>query len=317
MPRRIDPATAIPSAGPSAATAQATLSLDGQAIAVVAADRGLHVVATPIGNLGDITLRALKILAGVDLIACVDTRITRRLLARYAIATRLVAYHDHNADKVRPMLLARLARGESLALVSDAGTPLVSDPGFRLVCEAIAEGHPVTTAPGATSAISALILSGLPSDRFFFEGFLPARSAARRKRLAVLKDIPATLIFFESAKRLAASLADLAAVLGPREAAIAREMTKRFEETRRGILDALAAAYAAAPPPKGEIVIVVAPPGEAEAPDEADIDALLKELLATLSVRDAAAEAVRRTGLSRKGLYARALELTAAAGRRR
>jgi len=313
LPRRIDPAAA----GTDADAVPRTLLLEGRRVAVAAPDPGLYVVATPIGNLGDVTLRALKILAGADLIACEDTRVTRRLTAHYGIAAPLVAYHDHNAEKVRPILLERLAQGESLALVSDAGTPLVSDPGFRLVAEAIAQGHAVTAAPGASAAIGALILSGLPSDRFFFEGFLPAKSAARRRRIAALKDVPGTLLFFESPRRLAASLADLVSVLGPRRAAVAREMTKRFEETRRGTLDTLAADYAAMPPPKGEIVIVVAPPGAAEAPDEADVDALLAELLANLSVRDAAAAAAERTGLARKHLYGRALKLAGASGRRR
>jgi 16S rRNA (cytidine1402-2'-O)-methyltransferase len=310
LPRRIDPG-----AGDRDADAPTrTLLLEGRRVAVATPEPGLYVVATPIGNLGDITLRALKILAGADLIACEDTRITRRLTAHYGIATRLAAYHDHNAEKVRPILLERLARGGSVALVSDAGTPLVSDPGFRLVAEAIAQGHAVTAAPGATAAIGALILSGLPSDRFFFEGFLPARSAARRKRIAALMDIPATLLFFESPRRLAASLADLACVLGARRAAVAREMTKHFEETRRGGLDELAAAYASMPPPKGEIVIVVAPPGAAAAPEQADVDALLEDLLASMSVRDAATAAAERTGLPRKSLYGRALRLTGASG---
>lgn len=300
MPRRFAPA------------APRTLLLEGQRIPVAAADPGLYVVATPIGNLGDVTLRALKMLAGVDLIACEDTRITRRLTAHYGIATGLFAYHDRNAEKVRPELLQRLARGESLALVSDAGTPLVSDPGFRLVAEAVARGHALTAIPGPSAAISALILSGLPSDRFFFEGFLPAKAAARRRRIAALKDIPATLLIFESPRRLAASLADLAGLLGRRPAAVAREITKRFEETRRAPLDALAAAYAAEPPPKGEIVVIVAPPGAGEPPKQTDIDALLGELLATFSVRDAAAAAAERTGLPRKRLYARALELAGA-----
>jgi 16S rRNA (cytidine1402-2'-O)-methyltransferase len=293
------------------------LLLEGSRIAVEPAAPGLYVVATPIGNLGDVTVRALKVLAGVSLIACEDTRITRRLTAHYGIETKLVPYHEHNAEKVRPMLLDRLERGDSLALVSDAGTPLISDPGFRLVSEAIAQGCAVTVAPGPTAPVSALILSGLPSDRFFFEGFLPAKSAARRKRLALLKDIPGTLLFFESPRRLAASLDDLAAALGPRAAAVAREMTKKFEETRRGRLDELAASYAAEPPPKGEIVIAVAPPGAAEAGENIDIDALLEELLATMSLRDAAGEAARLTGLPRKTLYARALERSGAGGERR
>ena len=310
MPSIIDPAAGASDAN----AAPRSLLLEGQRVAVEATPPGLYVVATPIGNLGDVTLRALKILAGVDLIACEDTRITRRLTAHYGITTRLAAYHDHNAEKVRPMLLERLARGASLALVSDAGTPLVSDPGFRLVSEAIAQGHAVTTAPGATAAIVALVLSGLPSDRFFFEGFLPAKSGARRKRIEALKAIPATLIFYESPRRLAASLADLAAVLGPRRAAVAREITKHFEETTRGTLDELASTYAGEAAPKGEIVVVVAPPAAAEAPADADIDALLTELLASMSVRDAATAAAARTGLPRKRLYGRALELAGASG---
>ncbi len=205
-----------------------------------ALEPGLHLVATPIGNLGDITLRALWVLRGVDRILCEDTRVTGRLLARFGITTPLEAYHDHNADRVRPLALAALRGGERLALVSDAGTPLVSDPGFKLVRAALEEGLPVTAAPGPSAAIDALILSGLPPDAFLFAGFLPPRAAARRKALAAWRELPATLIFYEGPSRLAAALADLRETLGDRPAAIARELTKRHEEIRRGSLSALA-----------------------------------------------------------------------------
>jgi 16S rRNA (cytidine1402-2'-O)-methyltransferase len=189
---------------------------------------GLHIVATPIGNAADITLRALDVLRGADLIACEDTRVTGNLLARYEIGTRRLAYNDHNAERVRPVLLERLSRGERIALVSDAGTPLVSDPGYKLVRAAIAEDLPVTIVPGASAPLAALALSGLPSDRFLFAGFLPSRSAARRRELAELAAVPATLILFESARRLGEALADMAAVLGGRPATAARGRTQRF-----------------------------------------------------------------------------------------
>jgi 16S rRNA (cytidine1402-2'-O)-methyltransferase len=264
-------------------------------------------VATPIGNLGDITLRALWVLRSVDRILCEDTRVTARLLAHFGIDKPLEAYHDHNADRVRPHVLAALRRGETLALVSDAGTPLVSDPGYKLVRDAVAEGLPVTAAPGVSAAIAALVLSGLPPDAFLFAGFLPPRTAARRTVLAGWKGLAATLVFYEGPSRLAACLDDMAAVLGDRPAAIGRELTKRHEELRRGSLAALAAQYRDAPPPRGEIVVVVGPPLAAAPEEPAELDARLGELLGAASLRDAVAALAAETGLSRKALYARAL----------
>ena len=270
-----------------------------------ALEPGLHLVATPIGNLGDITLRALWVLKGVDRILCEDTRVTGRLLARFGIETPLAAYHDHNAERVRPLALAALRRGERLALVSDAGTPLVSDPGYKLVREALAEGLPVTAAPGPSAALDALILSGLPPDIFLFAGFLPPRAAARRKALAAWRTLPATLIFFEGLSRLAAALGDMRDILGDRDAAVGRELTKRHEEIRRGTLAVLAGHYRDNPP-RGEVAIVVGPPRDSTI-DATDLDGLLSEKLARLSLRDAVAELATETGLSRRGLYDRAL----------
>jgi 16S rRNA (cytidine1402-2'-O)-methyltransferase len=270
-----------------------------------ALEPGLHLVATPIGNLGDITLRALWVLRGVDRILCEDTRVTARLLSHYGIAKPLDAYHDHNADQMRPTVLAALRGGATLALVSDAGTPLVSDPGYKLVREALAEGLPVTAAPGPSAALTALVLSGLPPDAFLFAGFLPPRMAARRKALAQWQDLAATLIFFEGPSRLAASLADMNAVLGDRQAAIGRELTKRHEEMRRGTLAELAAHYAPQAP-RGEVVIVVGPP-QAPIPDVIDLDSRLDELLGRLSLRDAVAALTAESGLPRRVIYDRAL----------
>ena len=270
---------------------------------------GLYLVATPIGNARDITLRALDVLAGAQVVACEDTRTTAKLLGMHGVAARLTAYHEHNAARVRPALLARLARGEAVALVADAGTPLISDPGYRLVAAARDAGVAVTAVPGASAPLAALCVSGLPTDRFLFAGFLPARRAARRRGLEALATVDATLLMFESARRLAGSLADMADVLGPREAAVARELTKRFEEVRRGPLGELAAHYADAGPPKGEVVVVVGPPGPREFDDET-VDARLREALAENSVRDAAASVSAMTGLPRRGLYARALALS-------
>jgi len=275
---------------------------------------GLYVVATPIGNLGDVSLRALTTLAAADAILAEDTRVTRRLLDRYDIAAPLVPYHEHNAAEVRPRILARLAAGEALALVSDAGTPLVSDPGYKLVVDAAAAGVAVFALPGPCAAIAALTTAALPTDRFFFEGFLPAKSAARRERIAALATIPATLVFYESPGRLAETLADLAAGLGPRPAAVARELTKLHEETRRATLTALADHYAAADAPKGEIVIVVGPPAPASTPAAETLDAMILDALAGLSVKDAAAAVALEAGLPRREVYARALRL---AGTRR
>ena len=285
-----------------------TYRLKGEVIAAPALACGLHVVATPIGNLRDITLRALETLGAADLIACEDTRVTRKLLDHYGIATPLTPYHEHNAETARPKILARLAGGAAVALVSDAGTPLVSDPGFKLVRAARAEGHAVFALPGASAVLAALTVSGLPSDRFVFEGFLPPREGARRNRIAEIKSIPATLIVFETGPRLSAALADLAQGLGPRPAAVCRELTKLHEEVRRGDLATLAADYAAAAEPRGEIVIVIAPP-PAPQPDTADLDTLLRQALKRLSVKEAVAEIAAVTGEPRRHVYQRALEL--------
>ena len=272
---------------------------------------GLYVVATPIGNLADITGRARAVLHDADIVACEDTRRTGKLLKAYGIAARLAPYHDHNAPRALPGLLARLRQGGIVALVSDAGTPLVSDPGYRLVGAAIDAGVPVTAVPGPSSLVAALCVSGLPSDRFAFAGFLPPRGAARRAALASLAALDMTAILFEAPARLAAALRDLAAALGDRPAAVARELTKRHEEVRRGTLRALAEAAAAAPPPKGEIAIVIGPP-PAEAATEADwadAEARLGEALRTMTARDAARRVAAETGLPRRPLYARAATL--------
>jgi len=282
--------------------------LNGQAIAAPALAPGLHVVATPIGNLRDITLRALETLAAADLIACEDTRVTRKLTEHYGITTPLTPYHEHNATQARPKILARLAGGGAVALVSDAGTPLISDPGFKLAREARAAGHGVTALPGASAVLAALTVSGLPTDRFVFEGFLPPREGQRRKRIEEIKGIPATLVLFETGPRIAAALADLAAGLGPREAAVCRELTKFYEEVRGGDLATLASDYAASPEPRGEIVIVIAPPG-APASDAADLDALLRQALGRVSVKEAVGEIAAVTGRPRREVYQRALAL--------
>ena len=275
---------------------------------------GLHVVATPIGNLGDISLRALATLSAANVVVAEDTRVTKTLLAHYGITTPLVAYHEHNAAEMRPRLLARLAAGEALALVSDAGTPLVSDPGFRLVGAALEVGYAVTAIPGASAVLAALVVAGLPTSRFFFEGFLPVKSAARRQRIAELAAVPGTLVLFESPRRVAECLADLAAVLGPREAAVARELTKLYEAVRRAPLTELAAAYAEEPAPRGEIVLLVGPPSDAApALDGEALDARLRDALRTLSVKDAAAVVSGETGQPRRKVYARAIALAAGA----
>jgi 16S rRNA (cytidine1402-2'-O)-methyltransferase len=283
--------------------------LKGQAIDAPPLAPGLHVVATPIGNLRDITLRALETLAAADLIACEDTRVTRKLIDHYGITAPLTPYHEHNAGAARPKILARLAQGAAVALVSDAGTPLISDPGFKLAREAGAAGYAVTALPGASAVLAALTVSGLPTDRFVFEGFLPAREGQRRKRIEEIKAIPATLVLFETGPRIAAALADLAAALGPREAAVCRELTKFYEETRRGDLAGLASDYAASDEPRGEIVIVIAPPG-APASDAADLDALLRQALGRVSVKEAVAEIAAITGRPRREVYQRALALS-------
>jgi 16S rRNA (cytidine1402-2'-O)-methyltransferase len=270
---------------------------------------GLHIVATPIGNLGDITLRALATLAGADLIACEDTRVTRKLLDRYDIATPLTPYHDHNAAAARPKLLQRLGDGTAIALVSDAGTPLVSDPGYKLVRAAQEAGYTVTALPGASAPLAALASAGLPTDQFFFAGFLPPKQTARRARIGELARIPATLLLFETGPRVTATLADLAEALGPREAALCRELTKLHEEVRRSDLVTLARSYAETGELRGEIVLVIAPPAALEQPSADDADALLRQALARVSLKDAVGEVAVATGLPRRDLYQRALAL--------
>jgi 16S rRNA (cytidine1402-2'-O)-methyltransferase len=283
--------------------------LDGRAVTAPALAGGLHLVATPIGNLRDVTLRALEVLAAAELIACEDTRVTRKLLDHYGISTPLTPYHDHNAAEARPRLLARLAAGAAIALVSDAGTPLVSDPGYKLVRAVRDAGVNVTALPGASAVLAALAVAALPTDRFFFEGFLPPKEGQRRARVAELARIPATLVLFESGPRVAATLADLAAVLGSREAAICRELTKLHEEVRRGELAALAQHYAGTAEIRGEFVIVIAPPAPQVEIEAADLDALLRPALDRVSVKEAVAEIASVTGRPRREVYQRALAL--------
>jgi 16S rRNA (cytidine1402-2'-O)-methyltransferase len=301
---------AAPKSPPKKDARPKSYALDGTVFAVTPLVPGLHVVATPIGNLGDITLRALQALAGADAIACEDTRVTHKLLERYGIATPLTPYHEHNAAKARPLLLRRLAEGGAIALVSDAGTPLISDPGYKLVRAARDAGHAVTALPGASAVLTALAVAGLPTDRFLFAGFLPPKQAARRARIAELARVPATLVLFESGPRLGATLADLAAGLGAeREAALCRELTKLHEEVRRGDLARLAETYAQ-DTPRGEIVLVIAPPGEVPAASAAEAEMLLRQALARVSLKDAVGEVADATGLPRREVYQQALALT-------
>lgn len=268
---------------------------------------GLYIVATPIGNLGDVSARAIAVLGAAAVVACEDTRVTGGLLHHLGLKRSMLAYHDHNADRVRPGLIARLG-GEVVALVSDAGTPLISDPGYKLVREARAAGHAVVTIPGPCAAVAALTLAGLPTDRFLFMGFLPAKQGARAAAIAEVAAVRATLVFYENGSRLSATLLALAEGLGDREAAVAREITKRFEECVTAPLSVLAARYADAPP-KGEIVVVVAPPDEPAPASEGDADAALAEALTRLPAAKAASEVAKRLGVDRKALYARALEM--------
>jgi 16S rRNA (cytidine1402-2'-O)-methyltransferase len=268
---------------------------------------GLYIVATPIGNLGDLSPRAAATLAAADVIAVEDSRVTAKLLRHIGVKRPMVAYHDHSGEGVRPALVARMA-GESVALVSDAGTPLISDPGYKLVRDARAAGIKVVTIPGPSAAIAALTLAGLPTDRFLFGGFLPAKAKARSDAIAELAPVRATLVFYESGPRLSATLTALAQSLGNRDSAVARELSKMYEECVTGTLSELAARYADAPP-KGEIVIVVAPPGAPEAASANDADDALTEALARLSPGRAASEVARMLNLDRRTLYARALAL--------
>jgi 16S rRNA (cytidine1402-2'-O)-methyltransferase len=282
---------------------------DGQAPRKPPLAAGLHIVATPIGNMRDITLRALDVLHAADLIACEDTRVFAKLASHYGISAPTVAYSDATQDANEPKIVRALEAGKRVALVSDAGMPLISDPGYRLVRAALARGLAVTSAPGPSAVPMALALSGLPTDRFFFGGFLPAKEGERRRAIGAVASLPATLVFFEAPHRLAASLANLAELLGARPAAVARELTKLFEEVRRGPLDALAAHYAKHPDIKGEIAVVIGAPGEQEAPQAGVLDEALRTALAGASVKDAAAEVAARYGLKRRDVYARALEL--------
>ncbi|MEI8150368.1 MAG: 16S rRNA (cytidine(1402)-2'-O)-methyltransferase [Hyphomicrobiales bacterium] len=289
--------------------------LSGQSVEPPRLAAGLHIVATPIGNLRDITLRALETLAAADLIACEDTRVTRKLLDHYGIATPLTPYHEHNATEARPKLLARLAAGESIALVSDAGTPLISDPGFKLVRAVSEVGLTIHAAPGPSAALTALAVAGLPTDRFFFEGFLPSKDGQRRNRIAELCNIPATLILYESGPRVGRTLQALAEILGARQAAVCRELTKLHEEVRRGDLAALAKAYeedAKFPAEiRGEFTLVIAPPTASEAVMDADeMDAMLRKALRHASVKDAVSDVAHATGRPRREIYQRALALS-------
>ena len=270
-------------------------------------DPGLYIVATPIGNLSDLSPRAAAILSAADLIAVEDSRVTGRLLRHIGARRPMVPYHDHNADRVRPGLVEQM-RDKAVALVSDAGTPLISDPGYKLVRDARAAGIKVTTIPGPSAAIAALTLAGLPTDRFAFFGFLPAKAGARAAAIAEAGGFRGTLVFYESGPRLAATLAALRDGLGEREAAVTREISKLFEESATGSLAELAARYDGAPP-KGEIVIVVGPPGEAVPAGESEIDAALADAMTRLSPSRAAAEVAARLGLPRRAVYERAQRL--------
>ena len=270
---------------------------------------GLFIVATPIGNLGDISARALEVLRTVDRIACEDTRVTGKLLSRFLIKTSMVQYHDYNAGKVRPKLMADLKQGGTIALVSDAGMPAISDPGYKLIQACILDDIPLTVLPGANAALNGLVQSGLPTDRFFFQGYLPAKSGARLTELRQISSVPATLIFYENGIRLAKSLADMLTVLGDRPAAVARELTKLHEEIRRGSLADLADEYLAMGAPKGEIVVIVAPPGSPKPPGELELEGMLAERLGRLSVKDASIEVAKLTKVPRKILYEMAVRL--------
>jgi 16S rRNA (cytidine1402-2'-O)-methyltransferase len=270
----------------------------------------LHLVATPIGNVGDLSPRAYLALSEADVVLCEDTRVTGKLLALCDIRRPLLSYHEHNAARVRPEIIERLRAGASVALVSDAGTPLVSDPGYKLVRDAIAAGIEVFAVPGPSAALAALIVSGLPTDRFFVAGFLPTRRSQRRRAIAELAPIPGTLIVFEAPRRLPDTLADLAAELGPRPAAVARELTKRFEQVRRGSLAELAAHYGETGAPRGEVVIVIGPPARRrDQPSAAELDERLAKALESRSPAAAAAAVAAATGQPRRELYRRALAL--------
>lgn len=273
----------------------------------VTLDPGLYIVATPLGNARDITLRALDVLSSADIILCEDTRVSGKLLQLYGIATKRMAYHEHNAASMRPRVLDWLAAGKVLALISDAGTPLISDPGMPLVRAAREAGHYVTAVPGASAPITALSIAGLPTDRFLFAGFLPSKQAARRRALADLAPLAASLVFFESAKRLPALLADMDGIFPDRMICAARELTKKFEEVLSGTAADLTAHFLATPP-RGEFVIMVAP-GVKAATSADDIAVMLRDALETMSRRDAVQAVAEMSGRPRKEVYAQALAL--------
>lgn len=276
---------------------------------------GLHLVATPIGHLADLSPRALATLKDADVLLCEDTRITGKLLRLHGVERSMQPYHEHNAGRMRPRVLKHLADGDSVALASDAGTPLVSDPGFKLVRDVIEAGHEVLAVPGPSAALAALVVSGLPTDRFLVGGFLPSKATARKRAIDELAEVPATLIWFESAQRLIAALQDLGARLGPRPAAVARELTKQFEEVQRGSLVELAARYAEIGTPRGEIVIVVGPPVSGkDALSDDDVHHQLEKALETMSPSAAAASVASATGRAKRDLYKRALALRGATG---
>lgn len=277
---------------------------NGTTVAAPSLSSGLYIVATPIGSLKDITIRALEVLSGVDIVLCEDTRHSAKLLNAYGIKAKLMPYHDHNGENMRPYVVDKLREGLSLALISDAGTPLIADPGFKLVRDLAKEGFTVTPIAGASALITALSVAGLPTDCFLFDGFLPSKQQARLTRLEKLKSIDATLVFYESANRLNETLQDALSILGEREAVVARELTKMHEELRRGTLSTLITEDDL----KGEIVLIIAPP-DVQTMSEDKIDALLAKALLSMSVKEAAHMVSEATGLAKRPLYQRALEL--------
>lgn len=297
-----------PSNGPSirASSDSTSTGLAGQP--PKALEPGLYIVSTPIGNLRDITLRALDVLAGAEEVLAEDTRVAGKLMSAYGLKPRLSPYHDHNGAARRPELIKRLQDGAIIALISDAGTPLVSDPGWKLAHDAVAAGIKVIPVPGASAMLAGLVASGLPSDKFMFAGFLPPKSAARRAALKSLKAVPATLIFYESGPRLASTIEDMAEELGDRDVVIARELTKLFEETRHGKLSDMARHYAEKGPPKGEIVVLVGPPQAVDVTPE-QIDAALRDALADQPTKSAANAVAEALGLPKREVYQRALQL--------
>ncbi len=296
------PRASAPSSGPAARAAAELTRLLAEPLAP-----GLYLVATPIGNLADITLRALSVLSRADVIYCEDTRHSRTLTAHFGITTHLTPYHEHNASRERPKILAQLGGKRSIALISDAGTPLISDPGYKLVRDALDAGHHVESLPGASAALVALTSSGLPTDAFTFAGFLPNKSAARRTRILELAAVPSTLLFYEAPSRIPESLADLAAVLGPRPAAVARELTKRFETIQRGTLDTLAA-NAAGLEPRGEYVILVGPPAMVDVSDQT-IRQRLISVMDAMTLRDAVRSVTAALDVPKSRVYDIAIEL--------